>query len=84
MRPLGRGLILLVITLSMVVVAASSWHSVEEIHYLKTFYPQQFTVQDVFYASGVELIKVFFIALPLFLVISVGLYGVCYFKIDRK
>jgi len=84
MSPLGRGLILLAITASMVVVAASSWHSVEEIHYLKTFYPQQFTVQEAFYASGVELIKVFLIGLPLFLVIGVGLYGLCYFKIDRK
>ena len=84
MRPLGRGLILLAITVSMVVVAASSWHSVEEIHYLKTFYPKQFTVQEAFYASGVELIKVFLISLPLSLVVGVGLYGLCYFKIDRK
>lgn len=67
-------LILSAIAVSAAVVAAVSWHSVEEIHYLKTFYPEQFTVEEAFYASGVELIKVVLIGLPLFLVIGVGLY----------
>ena len=47
-------LILSAIAISIVVIAAVSWHSVEEIHYLKTFYPKQFTVEEAFYASGVE------------------------------
>jgi len=72
-RSLSRASILGVITIGISGVAASSWHSVEEIHYLKTFYPDDFTVQEVFYASGVELIKVILIALPLLLVIGVGL-----------
>ena len=53
--------ILSAIAICMGVIAAVSWHSVEEVHYLKTFYPEQFTVQEAFYASGVEFIKVILI-----------------------
>ena len=77
-------LILSAIAISIVVIAAVSWHSVEEIHYLKTFYPKQFTVEEAFYASGVELIKVILIGLPLFLVMGVGLYLLRYFKKDTE
>ncbi|HEY4485400.1 MAG TPA: hypothetical protein VI702_03630 [Nitrospiria bacterium] len=66
--------ILTVIALAVIAVAAASWHSVEEIHYLKTFYPASFSVEEAFYASLVELIKVFLIGLPMFLVIVIGLY----------
>jgi hypothetical protein len=68
-----RRFIIAAVAVSFVVVAAASWHSVEEIHYLKTFYPRQFTVEEAFYASGVELIKVMLIGLPLIIVIGAGL-----------
>lgn len=73
-------LILSAIAISIVVIAAVSWHSVEEIHYLKTFYPDSFSVEEAFYASGVELIKVFLIGLPLFLVMGLGLYLLRHYK----
>ncbi|HEX9757241.1 MAG TPA: hypothetical protein VGB26_05520 [Nitrospiria bacterium] len=80
MKQRWRGLILSVIGICMVVIASVSWHSVEEIHYLKSFYPKQFTVEEAFYASGVELIKVILVGLPLFLVIGIGLYCLWCFK----
>ena len=79
-----RVLILSAIGISIVVIAAVSWHSVEEVHYLKTFYPRQFTVEEAFYASGVELIKVILIGVPLFLVIAAGLYLLRYCKKDSE
>ena len=51
---------------SIIIVAAVCWHSVEEIHYLKSFFPKQFSVEEAFYASAVELIKVVIVAVPLF------------------
>jgi len=52
---------------SWVVIAATSWHSVEEIHYLKRFYTGSFTVAEAGWAAIVELIKVFLTAFPLLL-----------------
>ena len=49
------------------------FHSVEEIHYLKSFFPETFTVQEAFYASAVELIKVMIIGIPFLLFISICL-----------
>lgn len=69
--------ILSVIAISIAVVSAVCWHSLEEIHYLKSFYPQQFTVEEAFYASAVELIKVVIISLPFTLIIITGLYLLC-------
>lgn len=68
------------IAISLIVFSAVSWHSVEEIHYLKTFYPDHFTVEEAFYASGVELIKVILIGLPLLIVVGAGLYVLRCFK----
>ena len=72
--------VLILSAITIAVIAAVSWHSVEEIHYLKTFYPRQFTVEEAFYASGVELIKVILIGLPLFLAMGVGLYWLRHLK----
>lgn len=47
------------------------FHSVEEIHYLKTFFPKQFTVEEAFYAAAIELIKVAIIGIPFLLLIIV-------------
>ncbi len=74
MKRSHRMLLLSVIVASIAGVSAVCWHSVEEIHYLKTFYPREFTVADAFYASGVELVKVIIIAIPFVLVIAVALH----------
>jgi hypothetical protein len=66
-------LLSLAIVMSILIVAAVCYHSLEEIHYLKSFYPKQFTVEEAFYASGVELIKVVVIGVPFFLVLWVSL-----------
>ena len=56
-----------------IAVVAVCWHSVEEIHYLKGFYPRQFTVQEAYQAALVELIKVTLIALPILLGMGLAL-----------
>ncbi|MFQ5441804.1 MAG: hypothetical protein ACE5EB_03660 [Thermodesulfobacteriota bacterium] len=61
------------IIVSIIVILSVSYHSLEEIHYLKTFYPSRFTVEEAFYASAVELIKVLVIAIPFFAVIASSL-----------
>lgn len=63
-----RGYVTLVVALgSLMVIAAVSWHSVEEIHYLKSFFPREFSVEEAYFASKIELIKVVLISLPLIL-----------------
>jgi hypothetical protein len=57
-----------------VALAAVCYHSVEEIHYLKSFFPRSFTVAEACYAAVVELIKVAIIALPILVVMGLGLY----------
>ncbi len=71
---IARYLLAAVIILSLLAISAASWHSVEEIHYLKTFYPARFTVEEAFWASLVELIKIHIIAMPLVGVIVLCLY----------
>lgn len=65
------------IVAGIVITFAVCWHSLEEIHYLKSFYPGRFTVEEAFYASAVELIKVIMISLPFFLIILVSLCFLC-------
>jgi len=48
-----------------IAIAAVSYHSVTEIHYLKTFYPNTFTVENAFFAALVEAIKVSLVIVPL-------------------
>jgi len=63
------------------VISAVCWHSVEEIHYLKSFFPKQFTVQEAYYASKIELIKVAIICFPVLVIIGISLYVFnCYRK----
>ncbi len=59
---------------SIIIIAAVCWHSVEEIHYLKSFFPAKFTVEEAFYASAIELIKVVIIGIPVLLVIGILLF----------
>ncbi|HSL92257.1 MAG TPA: hypothetical protein VK863_06375 [Candidatus Limnocylindrales bacterium] len=67
MKRIARAGILSAIAAGIVAVSAVCWHSVEEIHYLKSFYPKEFSVQEAFYASAVELVKVVIIGLPFLL-----------------
>ncbi len=57
----------MVILISWAIIAITSWHSVQEIHYLKGFYTGSFTVAEARWATVVELIKVFLTAFPLLL-----------------
>ena len=61
--------LLLTVFIVIGIIGAVCWHSIEEIHYLKSFFPDRFTVQEAFYASGIELIKIILISLPLILII---------------
>jgi hypothetical protein len=80
MKSIDQIFISIMITVCMLVVTAVCWHSVEEIHYLKTFYPKQFSVEEAFFASAVELVKSAIISLPLVLIIAIGLFLLHYFK----
>lgn len=55
--------------LGVVVIALVSWHSVQEIHYLKTFYTGSFTVAEAGWAALVELVKVALVSFPILLAI---------------
>lgn len=52
-------------TTSVIFIALVCFHSVNEIHYLKSFYPQNFTVIDASHAAFVEFIKVALIGFPI-------------------
>jgi ABC-type multidrug transport system permease subunit len=73
-------LIFSTIVSSIIIIAAVCWHSVEEIHYLKSFFPKQFSVEEAFYASAVELIKVVIVALPFVFIIVTGFCSLYYWK----
>jgi len=66
--------LIMVVTLAVAAIGAVCLHSLEEIHYLKSFFPRSFTVQEAFYASALELIKVIIVALPLLLILAVSLF----------
>lgn len=75
-----RTVLNLVILIGVIGFSAVCLHSVEEIHYLKSFFPGDFTVEEAFYAAGIELIKVLIIGLPILLII-----GTCVTKLrDSK
>ena len=69
----------LVILAAVIAFSAISLHSVEEIHYLKSFFPREFTVEESFYAAAIELIKVIIIGLPVLLII-----GICLAKLRES
>jgi ABC-type Fe3+ transport system permease subunit len=58
-----------IILLAVAALTALCYHSIEEIHYLKSFFPEEFTVREAFYASVIELIKVAFAGVPLTVII---------------
>ncbi len=63
-----------VIILAVAVFSAVCWHSVVEIHYLKSFFPKQFSVQEAYYAAAIELIKIIIIGMPIILITAITLY----------
>ena len=84
MQRAQRVLLFSAMTISVAIVSAVCWHSVQEIHYLKTFYPKQFSVEEAFYASAVELIKVIIISLPFILVAVCGIRLLGCLKKDER
>jgi ABC-type Fe3+ transport system permease subunit len=58
------------IVLAVAALTALCYHSVEEIHYLKSFFPDEFTVREAFYASVIELVKVAIAGAPLAVIIA--------------
>jgi lipopolysaccharide export LptBFGC system permease protein LptF len=69
-----RIILIALVVLAFAAVTAVCLHSLEEIHYLKSFFPATFTVQQAFYAGALELVKVAIIALPLVLLIGICLF----------
>ena len=80
MNRILRATILSAVGICLFVISAVCWHSVEEIHYLKTFFPRQFSVEEAFYAAGVELIKVVIISVPFIGIIIIGLCFLLFYK----
>lgn len=67
-------------TACVIIIAAVSFRSVEEIRYLKTFYPGSFTVEEAFYAALVEFIKIHIISLPLMVIILLAAFLLWLYK----
>jgi len=74
MRNIYSGILFSITVLGIVVFSAVCWHSIDEIHYLKSFFPKQFNMQEAYFATAIELIKVIIIGMPIVLVICVSLY----------
>jgi hypothetical protein len=72
--------LIVIIVAGVVIFSAVCWHSVGEIHYLKSFFPKGFNVEGAYYASVVELIKVIIIALPIIMIIGISLYVLRHFR----
>ena len=63
-----------IVIVCLITIFGVARHSVDEIHYLKRFYPAEFTVEEAYYASKVELIKVIITGIPLVVLIFTALY----------
>ena len=63
-----------IVIICLLTIFSVSKHSVDEIHYVKRFYPPVFTVEEAYYASKVELIKVVIISVPLAVLAFVALF----------
>ena len=73
MKNIKQIVLYLLIFVGVIAYSAICYHSVEEIHYLKSFFPRQFTVEQAYYATVIELIKVIIIGIPFFLIIGLCL-----------
>ena len=74
MKSISSAVLMLMAALGVLLFSAVCWHSVAELHYLKSFFPKQFSVQEAYYAAAIELIKVVIIGLPIVVIIGVSLY----------
>lgn len=68
-----KPLLIVLVILSIGIITAVAFHSTQEIHYLKSFFPEEFTVQEAKDASIIELIKVIIISIPIIFLIAVCL-----------
>jgi len=82
MKRAYRALSLAITVVGVAVISGVCWHSIEEIHYLKSFFPKQFTVQEAYYASKIELIKTAIICFPILIIIGIILYLPRYYRKD--
>ena len=64
------------VALGVTALFAICLHSLEEIHYLKSFFPRSFTVEEAFYAAGLELVKILILALPILTAIAIALFSI--------
>jgi hypothetical protein len=80
MMRIRQGILLSAVAAGLLLIAAVCWHSVEEIHYLKSFFPARFTVEEAGYASIVELVKIAIITVPVLVVIATCLCLLHYFR----
>lgn len=80
MKRVYRVLSMIITVVGLAVISGVCWHSIEEIHYLKSFFPKQFTVQEAYYASKIELIKVAIICFPVLVIIGIILYFLHYYR----
>ena len=69
----SRTFLNVVVLVGVVAFTLACLHSVDEIHHLKSFLPDEFTVEEAYDAALVELIKVIIIGLPILLIIGVCL-----------
>ena len=80
-----RNIISITIIIACVIfLTYASFHSVWEIHYLKSFYPKSFTVTEAGYAAIVELIKIALISFPLVIIITLCLILIIAVKRDKR
>lgn len=63
-----------IIIICLLTLFGVSKHSVDEIHYFKHLYPTEFSVEEAYYASKVELTKNVITAIPLVVLIFAALY----------
>ncbi|MEE9542931.1 MAG: hypothetical protein V3V95_04030 [Thermodesulfobacteriota bacterium] len=69
-----------IIIICLLTIFGVARHSVDEIHYMKRFYPPEFTVEEAYYASKVEFIKVVITSIPFVLLTFVALFMLKYRK----
>ncbi|HJX72818.1 MAG TPA: hypothetical protein VJ307_01575 [Candidatus Deferrimicrobiaceae bacterium] len=79
MKRVRQGILLSAVAVGISLIAAVCRHSVEEIHYRKSFFPARFTVEEACYASIVELVKIAIITVPVPVVIAACLCLLHYF-----
>ena len=70
-----------IIIICFLTIFGTARHSVDEIDYLKSLYPTEFTVEEAYYASKIELLKNIITAIPLTVLIFAALY---YLKKRKK